>query len=75
MSVCLSGSSSNPPLYRYTKHSKRGRERIEADEDELLYGCIKNIVGFMVCLEVDTKTIMKLISRLEGKNPQFYQEL
>ncbi|XP_063678411.1 MAP kinase-activating death domain protein-like isoform X1 [Bolinopsis microptera] len=52
---------------RYTKHSKRGRQRIETDEDELLYGCIKNIVGFMVALEVETKTIMKLISRLEGK--------
>ncbi|KAL5252649.1 hypothetical protein ACHWQZ_G015437 [Mnemiopsis leidyi] len=52
---------------RYTKHSKRGRQRIETDEDELLYGCIKNIVGFMVALEVEHKTIMKLISRLEGK--------
>ena len=53
-------------LPRYSKHSKRGRERMEQDEDELLYGCIKNIVGFMVALDVDHKNIAKLISRLEG---------
>ena len=39
---------------------------MEQDEDELLYGCIKNIVGFMVALDVDHKNIAKLISRLEG---------
>ena len=54
-------------LCRYAKHSKRGRERIEQDEDELLYGCIKNIVGFMVALEVNYKTILKLVSKLEGR--------
>ena len=66
MTTVLHVHCSTCPLSRYTKHSKRGKQRIESDEDELLYGCIKNIVGFMVALEVETKTIMKLISRLEG---------
>lgn len=54
-------------LDRYEKHSKRGRERLENDEDELLYSCINNMAAFMVVLGVETRNITRLISRLEGK--------